>query len=56
MRVEELKEIIPTRKIMVVGDVMLDEYLWGRVSRISPEATRISGLLMMLRPAPAPWI
>src|SRR6266566_2861957 len=38
MRVEELKEIIPTRNIMVVGDVMLDEYLWGTVRGISPEA------------------
>ena len=38
MRVEELMEIIPTRKIMVVGDVMLDEYLWGNVRGISPEA------------------
>jgi rfaE bifunctional protein kinase chain/domain len=26
------------RKIMVVGDLMLDRYLWGRVARISPEA------------------
>ncbi len=25
-------------RILVVGDFMLDEYLWGRVSRISPEA------------------
>jgi D-glycero-beta-D-manno-heptose-7-phosphate kinase len=25
-------------KIIVVGDIMLDEYLWGNVSRISPEA------------------
>jgi rfaE bifunctional protein kinase chain/domain len=25
-------------KIVVLGDVMLDEYLWGNVSRISPEA------------------
>jgi D-beta-D-heptose 7-phosphate kinase/D-beta-D-heptose 1-phosphate adenosyltransferase len=24
--------------VLVVGDVMLDEFLWGRVSRISPEA------------------
>ncbi len=24
--------------IMVVGDLMIDEYLWGRVDRISPEA------------------
>src|SRR5437764_1039304 len=38
MRVEEFKEIIPTRNIMVVGDVMLDEYLWGHVRGISPEA------------------
>jgi rfaE bifunctional protein kinase chain/domain len=26
------------RRILVLGDVMLDEYLWGNVSRISPEA------------------
>ncbi len=25
-------------KIMVVGDLMIDEYLWGEVERISPEA------------------
>ncbi len=24
--------------ILVVGDVMLDEYIWGEVERISPEA------------------
>ena len=26
------------KRIVVVGDIMLDEWLWGRVSRISPEA------------------
>jgi D-glycero-beta-D-manno-heptose-7-phosphate kinase len=26
------------RRVMVVGDVMLDQFLWGTVSRISPEA------------------
>ena len=26
------------KKIIVVGDVMLDKYIWGSVSRISPEA------------------
>lgn len=26
------------KRVLVVGDVMLDEYVWGRVSRISPEA------------------
>lgn len=38
MPVERLLEIIPTRNIMVVGDIMLDEYLWGNVRGISPEA------------------
>ena len=28
----------PRCRILVVGDVMVDEYVWGRVSRISPEA------------------
>ena len=26
------------KKILVVGDLMIDEYIWGNVSRISPEA------------------
>src|SRR5437667_228068 len=26
------------RRIAVLGDLMLDRYLWGRVDRISPEA------------------
>jgi rfaE bifunctional protein kinase chain/domain len=26
------------RRVLVIGDVMLDEFLWGRVARISPEA------------------
>jgi len=25
-------------KVLIVGDVMLDSYIWGKVSRISPEA------------------
>ena len=25
-------------RILVLGDVMLDQYVWGTVSRISPEA------------------
>jgi len=26
------------KKVLIIGDVMVDEYLWGRVERISPEA------------------
>ena len=26
------------RRVLVAGDLMLDEFIWGRVSRISPEA------------------
>lgn len=25
-------------KVLVIGDIMLDKYIWGKVSRISPEA------------------
>lgn len=28
----------PKTRVLVVGDVMLDHYIWGKVSRISPEA------------------
>lgn len=28
----------PSTKVLVVGDLVLDEFVWGRVERISPEA------------------
>ncbi len=37
-RVTEIIENCRNKKIAVVGDVMLDRYFWGSVSRISPEA------------------
>ncbi|MBP8252086.1 MAG: D-glycero-beta-D-manno-heptose-7-phosphate kinase [Herpetosiphon sp.] len=36
--VRELLSQIGQRRMMIVGDVMLDEYIWGDVQRISPEA------------------
>lgn len=38
---EKLKSIfegMKSKSIMVVGDLMLDHYIWGKVERISPEA------------------
>ena len=26
------------KRILVIGDLMLDEFVWGKVGRISPEA------------------
>lgn len=37
-RVREILGAVAAKRVMVVGDVMLDCYLWGSVSRISPEA------------------
>lgn len=37
-RAEALIDSFPRRNILVLGDLMLDEYLFGQVSRISPEA------------------
>jgi rfaE bifunctional protein kinase chain/domain len=34
----ELLKRFPDCPVLVVGDLMLDEFLWGHVSRISPEA------------------
>jgi len=28
----------PAQRIVVIGDIMLDHYIWGNVTRISPEA------------------
>lgn len=37
-RAKEILGAIRTRNIVVLGDVMLDEFVWGDVTRISPEA------------------
>ena len=37
-RLRALLAAFAGRRVLVAGDLMLDEYIWGRVSRISPEA------------------
>jgi D-glycero-beta-D-manno-heptose-7-phosphate kinase len=37
-RFDQIAAEFPKRRLLVIGDVMLDGYVWGRVSRISPEA------------------
>lgn len=37
-RATELLEQMRNRSVVVLGDVMLDEFVWGEVTRISPEA------------------
>jgi D-glycero-beta-D-manno-heptose-7-phosphate kinase len=37
-RAGEILRALPDRSIVVLGDVMLDEFVWGDVTRISPEA------------------
>src|SRR6185436_15408305 len=36
--IEELVEAFSELKALIIGDVMLDTYMWGKVDRISPEA------------------
>src|SRR5438874_5904880 len=41
MNLNRLKTLLrssPSMRILVIGDLMLDEFVWGKVSRISPEA------------------
>jgi D-glycero-beta-D-manno-heptose-7-phosphate kinase len=38
INIEELLNSFSRFNIMIIGDVMVDTYLWGKVSRISPEA------------------
>lgn len=37
-RLKKILQGMKSRTIMVIGDIMLDHYIWGRVDRISPEA------------------
>lgn len=34
----QLLEKFPRTRLLVIGDIMVDEYIWGEVHRISPEA------------------
>lgn len=41
MNKQQLKKVLdalPGKKVLVLGDLMVDEYIWGKASRISPEA------------------
>jgi len=37
-RVRRILRAAARARVLVIGDVMLDQFIWGRVSRISPEA------------------
>ncbi len=37
-QLEALFDQFAGKKVMIIGDVMIDAYLWGKVDRISPEA------------------
>jgi len=37
-RLTTLLAAFPTKRLLVIGDLILDEFIWGKVSRISPEA------------------
>ncbi len=36
--IDKLFKSFRKQKVLIIGDVMIDTYLWGRVDRISPEA------------------
>lgn len=37
-RLQRILDRAPSKRIVVIGDLMLDEFVWGKVGRISPEA------------------
>jgi rfaE bifunctional protein kinase chain/domain len=38
MNLNKIFSAFTSQKVMVIGDVMVDSYIWGKVERISPEA------------------
>ncbi|MFC5864589.1 bifunctional D-glycero-beta-D-manno-heptose-7-phosphate kinase/D-glycero-beta-D-manno-heptose 1-phosphate adenylyltransferase HldE [Acidicapsa dinghuensis] len=36
--IQKIEQEWPAKRLLVLGDVMLDKYIWGDVGRISPEA------------------
>ena len=37
-KLQQILDRAPAKRILVIGDLMLDEFVWGKVGRISPEA------------------
>src|SRR6266513_4509714 len=37
-RLDEIMQQAASKRFLVIGDLMLDEFVWGKVGRISPEA------------------
>src|SRR6266481_5897796 len=37
-RLEAILKEATRKRLLVIGDLMLDEFVWGKVGRISPEA------------------
>ena len=37
-RFDQISSSFSQQSILVIGDVMLDKFMWGNASRISPEA------------------
>jgi len=37
-RALEIMAGFPRARVLVIGDIMIDHFIWGRVARISPEA------------------
>lgn len=38
MKIDNLLKLFKEIRILVIGDIILDRYIWGKVNRISPEA------------------
>ncbi|MDE2058523.1 MAG: hypothetical protein KGL31_13175 [candidate division NC10 bacterium] len=38
IRYRQVLTHFPRKQLLVLGDIMVDEYIWGSVSRLSPEA------------------
>ena len=38
MNIVDIFESFKNKKVLIVGDAMIDSYMWGEIKRISPEA------------------
>lgn len=51
-------ELLSPKRVLVLGDMMLDRYTWGRAERVSPEAPVLvlkSENFEVRLGAPQPW-
>ena len=51
-RIQQLLDRAQTKRVLIIGDLMLDEFVWGKVGRISPATVTLQELIASVQDDP----